>query len=78
MACSSVAAAISFWLARGGVFGVLTSKSVLMRSRACVPSSRARSPHAEGSPAWRREAVVPRGTPPQAWPRPRALEPAAR
>jgi hypothetical protein len=26
-------------------------KSTLMRSRACMPSSRARSPHAEASPA---------------------------
>jgi hypothetical protein len=48
---SSVAVAMSFWLARGGVFGLLTSKSPLMRSRACLPSSRARSPHAEASPA---------------------------
>jgi hypothetical protein len=31
MARSSVAAMMSFWLARGGVFGLLTSKSVLMR-----------------------------------------------
>jgi hypothetical protein len=30
---------MSFWLARGGVFGLLTSKSVLMQSRACLPSS---------------------------------------
>jgi hypothetical protein len=51
MARSSVAAAMSFWLARGGVFGLLTSKSALMRSRACLPSSRARSPRAEASPA---------------------------
>jgi hypothetical protein len=40
MAHSSVAAAMSFWLARGGVFGLLTSKSVLMRSRACLLRTR--------------------------------------
>jgi hypothetical protein len=51
MARSSVAAAMSFWLARGGVLGLSTSKSVLIRSRACLPSSRARSPRAEASPA---------------------------
>jgi hypothetical protein len=51
MARSSVAAAMSFWLARGGVFGLLTSKSALMCSRAYFPSSRARSPRAEASPA---------------------------
>jgi hypothetical protein len=51
MAHNNVAAAMSFWLARGGVFGLLTSKSALMRSRACLPSSRARSPRAEASPA---------------------------
>jgi hypothetical protein len=51
MAHNSVAAAISFWLARGGMSGLLTLKSVLMRSRACLPSSRARSPHVEASPA---------------------------
>jgi hypothetical protein len=51
MARSSVAAAISFWLARGGVFELLTSKSALMHSRACLPSSSARSPRAEASPA---------------------------
>jgi hypothetical protein len=50
MARSSVAAAMSFWLAREGVFGLLTLKSTLMRSRACLPSSRARSPRAEASP----------------------------
>jgi hypothetical protein len=49
MARSSVATATSFWLARGGVFGLSTSKSTLMRSRACLPSSRARSPRAEAS-----------------------------
>jgi hypothetical protein len=38
MARNSVAAAMSFWLARGGVFGLSTSKSALMRSRACLPS----------------------------------------
>jgi hypothetical protein len=48
---SSVAAAMSFSLARGGVFGLLTSKSVLMRSRAYLPSSCMCSPHAEASPA---------------------------
>jgi hypothetical protein len=51
MARSSVAAAMSFWLARGGVSGLSTLKSALMRSRACMPSSRARSPRAEASPA---------------------------
>jgi hypothetical protein len=51
MARSSVVAAMSFWLTRGGVFGLLTLKSVLMRSRACLPSSHARSPRAETSPA---------------------------
>jgi hypothetical protein len=51
MARSSVAAAMSFWLARGGVSGLSTLKSALMRSRACLPSSRARSPRAEASPA---------------------------
>jgi hypothetical protein len=51
MARSSVAAAMSFWLSRGGVFGLLTSKSVLMRPRAYLPSSGARSPRAEASPA---------------------------
>jgi hypothetical protein len=50
MARSSVMAVMTFWLARGGVFGLSTSKSVLMRSRAYLPSSRARSPHAEASP----------------------------
>jgi hypothetical protein len=44
MAHSSVATAMSFWLARGGVSGLSTLKSVLMRSRAYMPSSRARSP----------------------------------
>jgi hypothetical protein len=43
MAHSSVAAATSFWLARGGVFGLSTLKSTLTHSRACLPSSRARS-----------------------------------
>jgi hypothetical protein len=66
MARSSVAAAMSFWLARGGVFRLLTLKSVLIRSRACLPSSSARSPHAEASPAMEREAVAPLGIPPQA------------
>jgi hypothetical protein len=51
MARSSVAAAMSFWLARGGVFGSSTLKSTLMRSLACLPSSRTRSPRAEASPA---------------------------
>jgi hypothetical protein len=50
MARSSVMAVMTFWLARGGVFGLSTSKSVLMRSRAYLPSSRARSPHEEASP----------------------------
>jgi hypothetical protein len=39
------------WLARGGVSGSSTLKSVLMRSRACLPNSRARSPRANASPA---------------------------
>jgi hypothetical protein len=51
MARSSVAAALSFWLARGGVSGSSTLKSALMRSRACLPNSRARSPRADASPA---------------------------
>jgi hypothetical protein len=51
MARSSVAAVMRFWLARGGVFGLLTLKLVLMWSRACLPSSRARSLRAEASPA---------------------------
>jgi hypothetical protein len=51
MARSNVAAAMSFWLARGGVSRLSTLKSVLMRSRACLPSSRARSPRAEASPS---------------------------
>jgi hypothetical protein len=51
MARSIVAAAMSFWLARGGVFGLSTSKSAFMRSRACLPNSRVRSPRAEASPA---------------------------
>jgi hypothetical protein len=51
MARSSVTAAMSFWLARGGVLGSSTLKSVLMRSRACRPNLRARSPRAEASPA---------------------------
>jgi hypothetical protein len=51
MARSSVATAMSFWLARGGVSGLSTLKLALMRSRACMPSYRARSPRAEASPA---------------------------
>jgi hypothetical protein len=47
MAHSSVVAVMSFWLARGGVVGL----SALMRSRACLSSSRARSPRADASPA---------------------------
>jgi hypothetical protein len=74
MARSSVAAAMSFWLAREGMFRVLTLKSVLMRLRAYLSSSRARKLLQQ----WRREAVVPRGTPPPTWPQARALEPAAR
>jgi hypothetical protein len=50
MARSSVAALMSFWLTRGGMFGLLTSKSTLICSRACLPSSRTRSPRAEASP----------------------------
>jgi hypothetical protein len=49
MARSSVAAATSFWLARGGVSSTL--KSALMRSRACLLNSHARSPRAKASPA---------------------------
>jgi hypothetical protein len=41
MARSSVATAMSFWLARGGVFVLLMSKSALIRSRACLPDARA-------------------------------------
>jgi hypothetical protein len=33
------------------VFGLSTSKSTLMRSRACLPSLCARSPRTEASPA---------------------------
>jgi hypothetical protein len=51
MAHNSVATAMSFWLARGGVSGLSTLKSVLIRSRACMPSSRTHSPRAEASPA---------------------------
>jgi hypothetical protein len=51
MARSSAAAAMSFWLTCGGVLGLSMSKSALMRSWACLPSSRARSPRAEASPA---------------------------
>jgi hypothetical protein len=51
IALSSVAAAMSFWLARGGASGLSTLKSALMRSRTCLPCSRARSPRAEASPA---------------------------
>jgi hypothetical protein len=51
MALSSVAAAMSFWVTRGGVSRLSTLKSALIRSRACLPSSCARSPHAEASPA---------------------------
>jgi hypothetical protein len=43
MARSSIVAAMSFWLARGGVSGLSTLKSALMRSRACMPSSRTRT-----------------------------------
>jgi hypothetical protein len=49
MARNSVAAVMSLWLARGGVLGSSTLKSALMRSRACRPNSRARSPRAEAS-----------------------------
>jgi hypothetical protein len=49
MARSSIATAMSFWLARGGVSGLSTLKSALMRSRACLPNSRARSLRAEAS-----------------------------
>jgi hypothetical protein len=38
MAQSSIAAAISFWLARGGVSGSSMLKSVLMRSRPACPA----------------------------------------
>jgi hypothetical protein len=51
MARSNVAAVMRFWLARGGVLGLSTSKSALMCSRACLPSSRARSPRVEASQA---------------------------
>jgi hypothetical protein len=51
MARSSVAAVMSFWLARSGVFGSSTLKLSLMRSRACLPSSCTRSPRAEPSAA---------------------------
>jgi hypothetical protein len=42
---------MSFWHARGGVFGSSTLNLALMRSRACLPNSRARSLRAEASPA---------------------------
>jgi hypothetical protein len=51
MAHSSVAAVMSFWLARGGVSELSTLKSALMRSRACLPSSHERSLRTEASPA---------------------------
>jgi hypothetical protein len=51
MARNSVVAAMSFWLARGGVLGSSMLKSALMRSGARRPYSRARSPRAEASPA---------------------------
>jgi hypothetical protein len=51
MVRSSVVAAMSFWLARGSVSGLSTLKSALMRSWACLPNSRARSPRADASPA---------------------------
>jgi hypothetical protein len=51
MARCSVAATMRFWLARGGVLRLSTSKSALMRSRAYLLSSRARSPRAVASPA---------------------------
>jgi hypothetical protein len=50
MARSSVAAVMSFYLMHGGVFGSSTLKSALIRSWACLPSSRTRSPRAEASP----------------------------
>jgi hypothetical protein len=51
MARSSVAAAMIFSLAHGDVFGLLMSKSALMRSRAFLPSSHMRSRRAKASPA---------------------------
>jgi hypothetical protein len=42
---------MSFWLARGGLSGLSTLKSALMRSRACLPNSCSRLPRAEASPA---------------------------
>jgi hypothetical protein len=42
---------MSFWLGRNSVCWSSTLKSVLMRSRACLPSLRARSLRAEASPA---------------------------
>jgi hypothetical protein len=71
MARSSVAAAISFWLTRGGVSGLSTLKSALMRSRACLPSSCARSPARRLPQPLRRGATAPFDTPPPAWPRAR-------
>jgi hypothetical protein len=51
IARSSVAAATSFWLACGGTSAFSALGTVLMQSRTCRPSSRARSPRAEASPA---------------------------
>jgi hypothetical protein len=51
VAPSSVASAMSFWLARGGVYGSSTLKSAFMCSRSCLPTSQTRSPRAEASPA---------------------------
>jgi hypothetical protein len=78
MARSSVAVAMSFWLARGGVSGLSTLKLALMRSQACLPSSRARSPRAEASPAMEARSNPLCGTLPPAWPRARVLGLAAR
>jgi hypothetical protein len=51
MARSSIATAMNFWLAWGSVCGPSTLKSALMRTRACLPASHARSLRVEASRA---------------------------
>jgi hypothetical protein len=78
MARSNATAVMSFWLARGGVLGLSTSKSALMRPRACLPSSRVRSPHAEASPAMEARSSHTARYSSAIWPRAPALGLAAR